>query len=141
MKTQLTIAPDPIDEPALIAEREASDGMGAVVVFHGVVRAREGDDTISAIDYESFDVMACHQFELIFEEIDRQWPIESVRVVHRVGEVPVNEPSLWIEIIAPHRAEAFEACQFLINEMKQRVPIWKRPVGGTSSTSSYSESV
>lgn len=136
MKTQLTITPDPIDEPALNAERDASDGMGAVVIFHGVVRAREGEDLITAIDYEAFDDMACHQFELIFEEIDQQWPIESVRVVHRIGVVPVNEPSLWIELIAPHRAEAFEACQFLINEMKQRIPIWKHPVGGTSSTSS-----
>ena len=136
MKTQLTLTPGPIDELALIAEREMSDGMGAALVFHGVVRAEEDESTITAIDYEAFDDMACHQFELIFEEIDRQWPIESVRVVHRVGVVPVNEPSLWVEIIAPHRAEAFEACQFLINAMKERVPIWKRPVGGTSSTSS-----
>lgn len=135
MKTQLTLTPDPIDELALIAEREMSDGMGAALVFHGVVRAEEDESTITAIDYEAFDDMACHQFELIFEEIDRQWPIESVRVVHRLGVVPVNEPSLWVEIIAPHRAETFEACQFLINTMKERVPIWKRPVGGTSSSS------
>ena len=128
MKTQLTLTPDPIDERALIAEREMTGGMGAALIFHGVVRAQEGEATIAAIDYEAFDDMACHQFELIFEEIDRQWPIESVRVVHRVGVVPVNEPSLWLELIAPHRAEAFQACQFLINEMKQRVPIWKRPV-------------
>ena len=134
MKTQLTLTPDPIDELALIAEREMSDGMGAALVFHGVVRAKEDEATITAIDYEAFDDMACHQFELIFEEIDRQWPIESVRVVHRVGVVPVNEPSLWVEIIAPHRAETFEACQFLINTMKERVPIWKRPVGETSSS-------
>ena len=127
MKTQLTLTPDPIDERALIAEREMSDGMGAALIFLGVVRAQEGEATIAAIDYEAFDDMACHQFELIFEEIDRQWPIESVRVVHRVGVVPVNEPSLWLELIAPHRAEAFQACQFLINEMIQRVPIWKRP--------------
>ena len=130
MKTQLTITPEPIDEPALIAERSTSEGMGAAVVFHGIVRAQEGDTTISAIDYEAFDDMACHQFELIFEEIDRQWPIESVRVVHRIGVVPVNEASLWIEVIAPHRAEAFAACQFLIDQMKQRVPIWKKPMGG-----------
>lgn len=127
MKTQLTITPDPIDETALITERELSNAMGAVVLFHGVVRAQEGESTISAIDYESFDDMACHQFELIFEELELQWPVESVRLVHRVGVVPVSEPSLWVEIIAPHRAEAFAACQFLINEMKQRVPIWKKP--------------
>ena len=131
MKTQLTITPEPIDEPAFIAERSTSEGMGAAIVFHGIVRAQEGDTTISAIDYEAFDDMACHQFELIFEEIDRQWPIESVRVVHRIGVVPVNEASLWIEVIAPHRAEAFAACQFLIDQMKQRVPIWKKPLGGT----------
>ena len=136
MKTQLTLTPDPIDELALMAEREMSNGMGAALVFHGVVRAQEDEATIAAIDYEAFDDMACHQFELIFEEIDQQWPIESVRVVHRVGVVQVNEPSLWVEIIAPHRAEAFEACQFLINAMKERVPIWKRPVGETSPTSS-----
>ena len=135
MKTQLTLTPDPIDELALIAEREMSDGMGAALVFHGVVRAEEDEATITAIDYEAFDDMACHQFELIFEEIDRQWPIESVRVVHRLGVVPVNEPSLWVEIIAPHRVETFEACQFLINTMTERVPIWKRPVGETSSSS------
>ena len=82
---------------------------------------------INAIDYESFNEMACHQFELIFEDINRQWPIESVRLVHRIGVVPVNEPSLWVEIIAAHRAEAFAACQFLIDEMKVRVPIWKQP--------------
>ena len=128
MKTQLTITPESIDEPVLIAERSMSEDMGAAVVFHGVVRAQEGAATISAIDYESFDDMVCHQFELIFEEIDRQWPVESVRVVHRVGVVATNEPSLWIEVIAPHRAEAFEACQFLIDQMKQRVPIWKKPV-------------
>ena len=128
MKTQLTIAPEPIDEPALIAERSMRNGMGAMVVFHGVVRAQEGDTIITAIDYESFDDMACHQFELIFKELDRQWPVESVRLVHRIGVVPVNEPSLWVEIIAPHRAEAFDACQFLIDQMKQRVPIWKKPV-------------
>ena len=71
--------------------------------------------------------MARHQFGLIFAAIDKRWPVESVRLIHRVGIVSVNEPSLWVEVIAPHRAEAFAACQFLINEMKEKVPIWKRP--------------
>ena len=54
--------------------------------------------------------------------------MESGRLVHRLGVVPVNESSLWVEMIAPHRAEAFAACQFLIEEMKQKVPIWKKPL-------------
>ena len=53
---------------------------------------------------------------------------ESVRVVHRIGLIKVNEPSLWVEITAPHRGEAFAACQWLIDEMKKVVPIWKKPL-------------
>ena len=127
MKTQLTITPDPIEEATLIAERQLSENMGAVVVFHGVVRSEEAGESITALDYEANEEMARHQFGMIFAEIDKRWPVESVRLIHRVGIVSVNEPSLWVEVIAPHRAEAFAACQFLINEMKEKVPIWKRP--------------
>ena len=127
MKTQLTITPDPIDETTLIAERQLSENMGAVVVFHGVVRSEEAGESITALDYEANEGMARHQFGMIFAKIDKRWPVESVRLIHRVGIVSVNEPSLWVEVIAPHRAEAFAACQFLINEMKEKVPIWKRP--------------
>ncbi len=127
MKTQLTITPDPIAEATLIAERQLSENMGAVVIFHGVVRGEEAGESITALDYEANEEMARHQFGMIFAEIDKRWPVESVRLIHRVGIVSVNEPSLWVEVIAPHRAEAFAACQFLINEMKEKVPIWKRP--------------
>ena len=127
MKTQLSITSEAIDEHFLITDRETSVSAGAIIVFQGIVRNMEDGVPINAIDYESFNEMACHQFELIFEDIDRQWPIESVRLVHRIGVVPVNEPSLWVEIITAHRAEAFAACQFLIDEMKVRVPIWKQP--------------
>jgi molybdopterin synthase catalytic subunit len=71
--------------------------------------------------------MARHQFELIFRQVEQRWPVESIRLVHRIGTVSVNDPSLWIEVTAPHRAEAFDACQFVIDEMKKVVPIWKRP--------------
>ena len=128
MKTELTISTEPIDEAALAKRRAMDDGMGAVVFFLGVVRGSEGDDAITAIDYEAFEPMARRQFELLFDELGQRWPVESVRLVHRIGVVPVNEPSLWVEVVAPHRAEAFDACQFLISEMKQKVPIWKKPL-------------
>ena len=127
MKTQLTITPDPIDEATLIAERQLSENMGAVVVFHGVVRGEEAGESITSLDYEANEEMARHQFGLIFDALEERWPVESVRLEHRLGVVPANEASLRVEIIAPHRVEAFEACQFLINEMKEKVPIWKRP--------------
>lgn len=128
MLRSLRITPDPIDETALIAERKLSSGMGAVVTFLGVVRDREGDTTISALEYEAFQRMAEHQFNLLFDEMGKRWPVESVRVVHRIGRVQANETSLWAEVIAPHRAEAFAACQWLIDEMKRVVPIWKKAV-------------
>ena len=128
MKRQLTIAPEPINEASLLAQRVTSDGMGAAVYFLGVVRGIEDTRSIIALDYEAFQAMARHQFELIFQEIEKRWPIESVRLVHRVGVVKVNEPSLWVEIIAPHRGEAFAACHWLIDQMKRLVPIWKKPV-------------
>jgi molybdopterin synthase catalytic subunit len=128
MKRWLRIQSEPIEETALAKERSISTGIGAVIYFLGVVRAVEGTQSISAIDYEAFEKMAHHQFAKIFDEVERRWPIESIRLVHRIGTVAVNEPSLWVEVAAPHRAEAFEACQFLIDEMKKVVPIWKRPV-------------
>ena len=128
MKRELTISPDPINEAALTSGRVMSDGMGAAITFSGVVRGAEGEDAISAIDYEAFHEMAEHQFNKLFDTIAERWPIESIRLVHRTGVVKVNEPSLWVEIISPHRAEAFAACQWLIDEMKQVVPIWKRPI-------------
>ncbi len=127
MKRQLTFPTRPIDEAALLSERKISGNMGAVVYFLGVVRGTEGGSDISALDYESFQRMAEHQFQLLFDEVEKRWPIESVRVVHRLGVVKVNEPSLWVEVVAPHRGEAFAACQWLIDQMKQVVPIWKKP--------------
>jgi molybdopterin synthase catalytic subunit len=128
MHRELTITPIPIDEPALLRNRKFSDGMGAVIYFLGVVRGTEEGATINAIEYEAFQKMAEHQFNLLFDEMEKRWPIESVRLVHRTGTVKVNEPSLWVEVIAPHRREAFAACQWLIDEMKRVVPIWKKPV-------------
>lgn len=128
MKRELIISPDPIDEAALIAERVMSDGMGAAITFSGVVRGSEGEDAIAAIDYEAFHEMAEHQFNKLFDTIAERWPIESIRLIHRLGVVRVNEASLWVEVIAPHRAEAFAACQWLIDEMKKVVPIWKKPL-------------
>lgn len=128
MKRQLTITTEPIDESAFAAQRKMSRGMGAAIYFLGVVRESEGEGKISAIEYEAFQQMVEHQFEIIFQVIEKRWPIESVRVVHRIGVVKVNETSLWVEVVAPHRGEAFAACQWLIDEMKRTVPIWKKPV-------------
>ncbi|HZR16034.1 MAG TPA: molybdenum cofactor biosynthesis protein MoaE [Verrucomicrobiae bacterium] len=127
MRRELTITTTPIDERALLATRQASAEMGAIIYFVGVVRGTEQGRQITGLEYESFQEMAEHQFGLLFDQMEKRWPIQSVRLVHRVGLVKVNEPSLWVEMVAPHRGEAFEACQWLIEEMKKVVPIWKKP--------------
>ena len=128
MKRQLLITPQPIDELELLRGREFSSEAGAVVYFLGVVRGTEEGSAIQAIAYEAFQKMVEHQFRLLFDEIEKRWPIHSVRLVHRIQTVLVGEPSLWVEVVAPHRGEAFAACQFLIDEMKKSVPIWKKVV-------------
>lgn len=128
MQRSLLITTEPIDEIRLVSSRSMSQQMGAAIYFAGIVRATESGTPIQALEYEAFQEMAAHQFHLIFDQIENRWPIESIRVVHRIGLIGAGEPSLWVEIIAPHRAESFSACQFLIEEMKRTVPIWKRPV-------------
>ncbi len=128
MKRYLSITRDPLDEAGLVADRTLSSGMGAAVYFSGVVRGQEGAAAIVALDYSCFIPMAEHQFQRLFDRLAQRGSVESVRLVHRIGRVPVGESSLWIEVVSAHRAEAFAACQWVIDEMKQVVPIWKKPV-------------
>lgn len=128
MKRILSITTEPIDEAGLIAGRDLSSGMGAVVCFSGVVRGREGQEPIAALDYSCFTPMAEHQFHRLFDRLEARGTVDSVRLVHRIGRVAVGEASLWIEVVSAHRAEAFEACQWVIDEMKRVVPIWKKAV-------------
>lgn len=128
MRTELTLTRDRIEGIDFVATRKMTPAMGAAVSFSGVVRASEDGRPIAAIDYECFEKMAQHQFALLFKVVAERWPIESVRLVHRLGRVEAGETSIWLEVIAPHRQEAFAACQFIIDKMKQIVPIWKKPL-------------
>lgn len=125
MQTNLTITDQPIDETCLLATRRVPPDCGAVVTFLGVVRDVEAGQKIVALDYEAHREMAEHQFRKIFTEVERRWPVSQLDLVHSLGRIPVGEPSLWIQVIAGHRREAFEACEFVINELKKVVPIWK----------------
>jgi molybdopterin synthase catalytic subunit len=130
MSRQLMFTTEPIDEASLISDRKLTGQMGAVVYFTGIVRGTENGAEITALEYESFHQMAEHQFHLLFDELEKRWPVERIRVIHRLGTVNVNEASLWVEVVAPHRGEAFAACQWLIDRMKEVVPIWKKPRSG-----------
>ncbi len=127
MRRVVTISDQEINEHLLLQGRVMTAGMGAAVYFLGVVRDIEEGRPILALDYEAFEEMAKHQFHLVFDQAETRWPLDSVRLVHRTGRVPAGEASLWIEVVAPHREEAFAACQFIVAEMKRVVPIWKKP--------------
>lgn len=98
---------------------------GAIVEFYGVVRGQEKDRKIEALHYEAYEEMARKQFEKIIAELNALHPVHSVAIMHRVGAVPVGQPSLHVRVRSTHRAEAFAFASQLIDRMKQDVPIWK----------------
>lgn len=117
------------DQP--IAESEAAVGavgsdVGGVAVFWGVVRDREDGRPIAALEYTAYREMAEHQFRLLLADTRRRWPVKRIRVIHRLGRIAVGEPSLLVRVEAAHRGEAFAAAQFIIDELKEKVPIWKQ---------------
>lgn len=128
MKQELVFTREPIDETAWLSTDNPEREIGAALTFLGVVRGKENEAPIRGIEYEAFEAMARRQFELIFAQMAQKWPLDGVKVVHRLGAVPAGEPSLWVEVVARHRQEAFAAALYLVDEMKRLVPIWKRPL-------------
>lgn len=124
---ELLITDQPIDSA------EVAGDVGGMVVFWGIVRDREEGQPIVALEYTAYGEMAEHQFRKLIAETKRRWPLKKLRVVHRLGIVKVGEASLLVRVEAAHRAEAFAAAQFMIDELKLKVPIWKRGVPATES--------
>lgn len=116
---------DVIDAGGLIGE-VSGNGLGGTVVFLGTVRAAPEDGPVVAIEYSAYEEMAESEFAKVLADTAERWPEVSVALRHRLGSVPVGEASIVIAAAAPHRAEAFDACRFVIDEVKVRVPIWKR---------------
>ena len=124
---------DPIDYHAL-TESVRSPRCGAVALFLGTVRDLTGDHVTIFLDYDAYLPMAEKKLAEIEEEVRRRWPAEGVAMVHRLGRLGVGEVSVAVAVSCPHRAEAFEACRFAIDALKELVPIWKKenaPDGGS----------
>ena len=101
---------------------------GAVVTFIGWVRNHTEGKRVLALEYEAYKDMAERKLTEIGAEIERKWNLNRVAIVHRVGHLKVGETSVVIAVAAPHRAEAFEACRYAIDRIKEIVPIWKRDI-------------
>jgi molybdopterin synthase catalytic subunit len=133
--TQLALqgAGDPPSSDYGVASTPAATGTdggasaGAIVDFWGVVRKLEDGREIEGIDYEAHKTMALHQMKLIADAAAEKFELDRVELHHRIGFVRAGEASLFLRVAAAHRGEAFEASKWIVDELKKKVPIWKKP--------------
>ena len=120
-----------------VLARVRSPRNGGYVTFSGDVRDHDAGQSVTGIEYQAYDALARRELARIVEEAERQWPDTVCAVAHRTGLLKVGESSVVIAVGAPHRAEAFEACRWIIDDLKVSVPIWKREeyVSGDSTAS------
>lgn len=111
---------------AALAANARGDGDGAVSVFLGTVRNVNAGQRVLFLEYEAYAGMAERELERIAAEAIARFAVTKVGIVHRVGRVEVGEASVAIAVSAPHRGPAMDACRFVIDTLKARVPIWKR---------------
>ena len=115
----------PIDAAAL-RQRLASPRAGAVACFEGTVRNQHEGKEVLGLGYQAYVELAEREGEAIVGEAMQRFELESALAAHRVGELALGETSVWVGVAAPHRAAAFDACRYVIDEIKRRVPIWKQ---------------
>ena len=116
---------DPIDVAGLL-ERVQSTEAGAVLLFLGTTRQLTGSRETASLDYECYSEMAQQKLDAIEAEARGRWPLIHCGIVHRLGHLEPGEASVAIAVSSPHRAAAFEAGRWLIDTIKEVVPIWKK---------------
>jgi len=115
----------PISLDALVAD-VASPACGGTCVFLGTVRDGPDEHGVTAIEYSAYEEMVEAELGRLLADARGRWPEARIAVRHRLGTIPVGEASIAIAAAAPHRAQAFEACRYVIEEVKRRVPVWKK---------------
>ena len=121
--TYLTRTPLSIDR--LVAQ-VSSPACGGTCVFLGTVRNGPEENGVTAIEYSAYEEMVEAEFGRLVGDAAKRWPETRIAVQHRLGTIPAGEASIGIAAAAPHRAQAFEACRFVIEEVKRRIPVWKK---------------
>jgi len=126
----LFLTHSPISIESLLAQVQSPE-RGGTCVFLGTVRA-EAD--VTSIDYSAYDDMALAEISRILDETHQRWSGARVMLQHRLGLVSLGEASIGIAAAAPHRAEAFAACRYVIEEVKKRLPVWKKALHADGTT-------
>ncbi len=128
------IVRDCVDAGALAAALR-SDACGAAIAFAGAVRDRSGDGrTVTGLTYEAYEPLALEEFDRIAHEARERFGPCEIAIHHRVGELRVGETAVAVAVAAPHRAVAFDACRYCIDELKARAPVWKKEHYGDGSS-------
>lgn len=107
---------------------------GGFVTFEGWVRNRNDGQQVLSLEYQAYEALALKEGNRIIGEVLERFPVANVLCIHRVGRLEIGELAVWVAVSAGHRDEAFKACRYVIDEIKHRVPIWKKEyyVGGDS---------
>ena len=123
----IAITEMPIDTQEVIAAVQA-EGAGAINVFIGTVRNHTQAKPVVQLDFEAFDSMALKKMQQIADQAASRWPIQKVAIVHRKGSLQIGDAAVVIAVSTPHRKASFEACEFIIDTLKEVVPIWKKEI-------------
>lgn len=105
-----------------------SGGAGAIDVFIGTVRNKTEGRKVIRLEYEAYEPMAISEMRKIADQACRQWQVQKIAVYHRVGTLHIGDAAVVVAVSTPHRVEAFEACKWVIDTLKQTVPIWKKEI-------------
>jgi molybdopterin synthase catalytic subunit len=122
-----TLSDQPLDVGRVVA-RVLGPGAGGVVIFVGTVRDASRGRAIRHLEYEAYPGMAEREMEKIAAAAAHEWPGARVAIAHRTGHLEIGEIAVVVAAAAPHRPEAFAACRYAIDTLKQQVPIWKKEV-------------
>ena len=127
-----------INIQAVINSAESTES-GAVNVFIGTVRSKTADKKVIRLEYEAYEPMAILELKKIIEIAKQKWALQGWAISHRVGVLGVGDVAVVVAISTAHRKESFEACQFIIDSLKQTVPIWKKEIfeGGEEWVSAH----
>jgi len=120
-----TISDEPIDTE-LLYEKLINSRSGAFVCFEGRVRNHNDGDEVTSLEYEVYEELALKEALRILEEAKEKFNILDVVGVHRQGHLAIGDIAVWIGVIAEHRGRAFDACRYVIDEIKNRLPVWKK---------------
>lgn len=104
----------------------AQPSCGGFVSFEGWVRDFNENKDVTHLEYEAYPELATNEANKILRETQEKFGVTNARCVHRVGDLGIGEIAVWVGVVSPHRGEAFQACEYIINELKVRVPIWKK---------------